>query len=199
MLSRGVIQLATVLFLLIGFIFTSASALSYWREVTVSRDVELVTIGEPVEIIIEDLNDHTNLQQLVPMGYVMTVGETEEVVLEYQVSVSRELLNTVDLIVNVDNILINNDTTYSHLVEFDVMGFGEEAKLDLFNSALLITVRVRLTEPIDLDEAIDNDWSTDLVNVVDSQEAFLQLKGQAIKFTLSFELQTKENIQEELT
>lgn len=193
------IQLATVLFLLIGFIFTSASALSYWREVTVSRDVELVTIGEPVEIIIEDLNDHTNLQQLVPMGYVMTVGETEEVVLEYQVSVSRELLNTVDLIVNVDNILINNDTTYSHLVEFDVMGFGEEAKLDLFNSALLITVRVRLTEPIDLDEAIDNDWSTDLVNVVDSQEAFLQLKGQAIKFTLSFELQTKENIQEELT
>ena len=61
MLGGRTVRLATLFFLLVGFAFTSTSALSYWREVTVSYDISLVTIGEPVELIIDDLNQNKDV------------------------------------------------------------------------------------------------------------------------------------------
>lgn len=196
-MNGKMVKLATVLFFLIGFGFTSTSALSYWREVTVSRDVELVTIGEPVEILIDDLNQTEEIKQLVPFGYVFTVDQTSEITLEYEVGVSKELLNAVDLYIRVDDIMINDDDTYSHLVDIKVLGSKEEIKLDLYNSTILVTVVVTLIEPIDENEAIELGLDTGLVNVLNSVEAYNDIAGKDITFTLSFELETKEPVIEE--
>lgn len=194
MLSRRTIQLATLSFLMVGFLFTSTSALAYWREVTVTKDVEIVTIGEPIEILVNDINDTFNDIVLVPEGYIIAVGDVEYVEFQYEIGVSRELLTTVDLHVNPVNVLIGGDDTYSHLVEIDIMGFGETAILDLYNDTLTITVTVRLIEPIDAAEAAEEGLDPSLVNVEDSILAFETIKGQTITFSLRFMLEAKPEL-----
>lgn len=192
-LSRRTIQLATLSFLVVGFLFTSSSAFAYWREVTVTRDVEIVTIGEPIEIVVTDVNQGTNDTQLVPQGYVIAVGDVEVVEFQYEIGVSRELLSTVNLHISVIDILIDDDDTYSHLVDIDILGFGEEAIIDLYNDVVTVIVTIRLIEPIDANEALTLGLDPSSVNVEDSVLAYESIKGQTISFSLQFEL---EQIQE---
>ncbi len=186
------IQIKLVFILLIGFVFTTTSAFSYWREVTVSNDVEIITIGEPVEIIVTDLNTSQEIQTLVPSGYVMQINDVEFVTLTYQVGVSRELLNTVNLIVSTQNILIGDDATYAHLIDVNIMGMGDIAVLDIFNDKITITVVIRLIEPIDAEEANEIGLDPSLVNVEDSVAAYHAIRGQSVSFQLRFELENKE-------
>lgn len=192
MLSGKKIQIAVVVFLFVGFIFTSTSAFSYWQEVTVSNDVEIISIGEPMEIIVTDLNTSPETVSLVPSGYAMEVNDVEYVTLTYQVGVSRELLDTVNLIITKDNVLIGGDATYAHLIDIDIMQMGEEATLDLFNDTITITIVIRLIEPIDSQEADDLGLDPSLVNVEDSVAAYNAIKGQNVSFQLLFELENKE-------
>ncbi|MCF7926195.1 MAG: hypothetical protein K9L74_01275 [Candidatus Izimaplasma sp.] len=191
MITRRFVQISTVAILLIGFIFTSGSAFAYWREVNVSRDVEIVKIGEPIEIIVDDIYSESNLH-LVPEGYIISVQDVEEVQLEYEVSVSRELINTVNLNIRAVDILIDGSDTYSHLVDISIMGLGSEAQLDLFNEALTIYVTVRLEEPFDEEEVVGKNLDESLVNVEDSELAYQTITGKTITFTLNFELEVKE-------
>ena len=191
------LKIATILFFMIGVFFTSTSAFSYWREVTVTRDVELVQIGEPVQILIDDLNQNEELKQLVPFGYVYSTDQADLIVLEYEIGVSKELLNVVDLYINVENILIDGLDTYSHLVDIKIMNQDGQVVLDLYNSTITVTVEVTLIEPIDLQEAIELGLDLELVNVEDSVLAFESIKGKDITFTLNFELQTKDVVTEE--
>lgn len=193
-MNQRTIQLATLSFLLVGFIFTSTSALAYWRDVTVSKDIEIVTIGEPIEIIVTDINNGSAQLNLVPQGYAISVGDVEQVELQYEVSVSRELLNSVNLIITASDILINDVDTYSHLVDITIMGFDDQAILDLYNDTITITVQLRLIEPIDAQEAIDKGLDPSLVNVADSVLAYEEINGQTITFVLGFELQPKTEI-----
>ena len=194
MLNRRVIQLTTIAFLFIGFIFTSTSAFAYWREVTVTRDVELVRIGEPIEILINDITAENAEIRLVPVGYIISEGDVDVVQLQYEVSVSRELLNAVDLYIAVEDILINESDEYSHLIDVSILDFGSNAILDLYNDTITVTVSVRITEPIDMAEAIEKGLDVELVNVDDSVLAYETIKGQLITFSLSFELQTKAEL-----
>lgn len=191
-LDNKKIQIAIIVFLFIGFIFTTSSAFSYWQEVTVSNDVEIIDIGEPVEIVVTDLNTSPETVSLVPNGYVMQINDVEYVTLTYQVGVSEELLSTVNLIISKNNVLINGDSTYSHLIDIDIMGMGDEATVDLFNNTITITVVVRLIEPIDSQEANDLGLDPSLVNVADSVAAYNAIKGQNVSFQLLFELENKE-------
>ena len=190
MLSRRAIQMATLSFLVVGFIFSTTSAFAYWQEVTVSRDVELVTIGEPIEIIVTDVTEDFDVS-LVPAGYALSVGDAEVVELTYEVGVSRELLNAVDLYVTATNVLINGEDTYSHLVDIEILGFKDSAVLDLYNDEITLVVQVRLLEPIDADEALDQGLDESMINVEDSVVAYEAIKGQNITFSLLLELQAK--------
>lgn len=194
MLGQKTIQLASLSFLLIGFIFTSSSAFAYWNDVTVAKDVEIVTIGEPIELIITDINDTNTEAHLVPEGYAISVGDVEQMELQYEIRVSRELLNSVDLYITASNILINDLDTYGHLIEIKIMGFDDQAVLDLYNDTITITVQIKLIEPIDAQEAIDKGLDSSLVNVEDSKLAFEQIKGQTISFILEFELKVKPEL-----
>ena len=195
MISFKVVRASTLFFLLIGLSFTTTSALAFWKEVTVTNEVEVMTIGEPVEILIADLSDGHEDLRLVPLGYAMTVGDVEMIELSFDIGVSRELLNEVILRITVDEILIDNDDTYSHLVKVSVMGEEGGIDMNLFNDTVTITIIVELLEPIDMDEAILEGLDIELVNVDDAVLAFEEIKGKTISFTMGFELVKKEEIQ----
>ncbi len=195
MISQKVVRLTTLALLFIGFLFTSTSAFAYWNEVTVQRDIEIVKIGEPVQIIITDINNDNSDYYLVPEGRAISVGDVEVIEFTYNVGVSRELLSVVNLEVIAENILIDNSDEYSHLVEIDINGMGENAVFDLYNDIITITVKVKLSEPIDEEEAINNGLDLTSVNVDDSKSAFESIRGKIISFNLNFSLAQKEETQ----
>lgn len=194
LVSFKVVRTGTLLFLLVGLLFTSTSALSYWQEVTILEDVEVTTIGSPMEIIITDLNEGNNTLSLVPAGYAIVVGDVEMIELHYDIGVSKELLNQVNLHIDPIDILINDVDTYSHLVKITIMGQEDGAIIDLYNDVLTITIIVELLEPIDLEEANSRGLSLDLVNVEDAIAAYEEINGENISFVLELELQKKEVI-----
>ncbi len=191
-MKKGKIGVALIVFLFIGFVFTTTSAFSYWREVTVSNDVEIINIGEPVEIVVTDLNTSPASVNLVPDGYAMKINDVEYVTLSYEVGVSQELMNTVNLIVSTDRILIAGDDTYAHLIDIDIMGMGDEVIMDLYNDTITIDVVVRLIEPIDAEEAAESGLDESRVNVGDSLAAYQAINNQNVSFELRFELENKE-------
>lgn len=190
MLSSKTIQRAIIAFLLVGLIFTTSSAYAYWQSVTTTEDIEIVTIGQPIEIYVTDINEETDLS-LVPSGYALAVGDVEVIELTYEVGVSRELLNTVNLHVFAKDVLINDDDTYSHLVDINIMGYEDHAILDLYNDDITIIIQVRLIEPIDAEEATELGLDSSAVNVEDSIQAYEDIRGQTISFRLGFELEQK--------
>jgi len=195
MISFKSVRVGTLLLLVVGLAFTMTSAFAFWKEVTITSEVEVITIGDPIEILITDLNINNGTLSLVPVGYAIAVGDVEKIELYYDIGVSKELLNQVILQITVNDILIDDDDLYSHLVKVTVMGSEGGADLDLFNDTIRVTVIVELLEPIDMDEAISRGLNIDLVNVNNSIQAFEDLKGKTISFTLGFELMKKEVIE----
>ena len=116
--------------------------------------------------------------------------------MSYQVSVTRDLLNEMDLVVRAHSILINDLDTYSHLIEIKIGDDVTEGVFAMFNEVVTITISIRLIEPIDEAEAIEKGFNLDRVNVEDSEEAYNQIKGQSISFALSFELRSKSEVSE---
>ena len=194
MFSFRTVRTGTLLFLLIGFSFTTTSALAFWQEVTVTNEVEVTTIGSPVEILVTDLNLGDETIRLVPKGYAISVGDVERIELYYDIGVSRELLNQVDLHITINDILIDGLDTYGHLVKVSVMGIEGGTVLDLYNDTITITITVELLEPIDMAEAINEGLDLELVNVDDAILAFEEIKGKQISFILELELKNKEVI-----
>ena len=192
MISFRAARTGTLLFLLIGLSFTMTSALAFWKEVTVTNEVEVTTIGSAVEIVVTDLNEGNDSLRLVPTGYAISVGDVERIELYYNIGVSRELLNLVTLEISINDILIDSDVTYSHLVKVSVMGEVGGANIDLFNDTITITIVVELLEPIDLEEATLEGLDLDLVNVIDAVQAYEDINGKNISFILGFELKEKE-------
>ena len=197
MFSFKVVRTGTMLFLFIGLLFTSTSALAYWREVTTTTEVEVTTIGSPVEIIVTDLNEGNETLRLVPKGYAISVGDVEKIELYYEVGVSRELLNQVDLHIVISEILIDDSDIYSHLVKITIMGQEDGAVLDLYNDIITITIIVELLEPIDAAEAALRGLDEDLINVEDSILAYETISGETISFILELELMVKEELNQE--
>ncbi len=195
MISFKSVRMGTLLLLVIGLSFTMTSAFAFWKEVTVTNEVDVITIGDPLEILVTDLNIDTGALSLVPVGYAVAVGDVEKIELDYDIGVSKELLNQVILRITVNDILIDDDDMYSHLVKVTVMGNENGTDLDLFNDTIRIIVIVELLEPIDMDEAISRGLNIDLVNVNNSITAYEDLVGKTINFTLGFELVKKEVIE----
>lgn len=187
------IQLGILGLMIIGFIFTVSSAFAYWQEVTVSNTVDVIAIREGAELIVDDLNDHED-KRLVPEGYRMFTNDVDEVVFTYNVGISRELINTVNLTITATDVTIGKDEAYAHLINIDIMNQGENATTDIFNNTVSITATVSLTEPIDEAEALENGLESSLVNVEDSRAAYEAIKGEPVEFTLTFSLSNKEDI-----
>lgn len=186
------IQLGILALLIVGFVFTVSSAFAYWQEVTVSNTVDVVVIEEGAELIVDDLSDIGEDRQLVPEGNRFYTSDVDEVEFSYNVGISRELINTVNLHARAVDITIGGDDTYAHLVNINIMGQGDTATTDLYNDMVTVTAIVTLTEPIDEAEASLIGLDSERVNVDDSVLAYESIKGETIEFTLAFSLSSKE-------
>jgi hypothetical protein len=121
----------------------------------------------------------------------MFVGDVDEIELFYNVSVTRELLNTVDLYILVSNVTIGGSDMYEQLVDIDVNNTDRETTMDIFNDTVTVRVLVQLIEPIDEAEALRLGLDFSRVNVEDGNAAYNAIKGQDISFTVRFELRNK--------
>lgn len=185
------IQIGILALIILGLIFTFSSAFAYWRTVTLVNTVDVVVVRDDVELIVTDLNQRLENRYLVPSGRRLFLGDVEAVELSYEIGISRELINEVNLHIETIDVTIGGETTYAHLVDIEIMNQSREATIDLFNEVVTVTVTIRLIEPIDEAEALTEGLDLDRVNVEDAKAAYQSIKGQDIIFTLTFTLSEK--------
>ena len=187
--GKRIVPIVVIILLLIALGFTSTAAFAYWQQLAVEGNVVIRFDGEDanldVSLISEDFTG-----RLVPEGHIMFDGEVEEVTFEYQVSLDKELVKSVNLIVESVNVKIGESDEYAHLVDITINGTKNVHTNELFNSVVTITVVVRLIEPLDTSEVED----PNLANVLDSREAYEAIRDQSINFTLNFSVEPKEEV-----
>ncbi len=184
------IKYVVIIATLISLAFTSTSVVAYWSTVVNTENVVVEVAEHQANLQILDLNGEFH-GWLVPKGYDFILGEVTEVEFRYEVSLDKELIRTMNLIVEKMEVTIGGLTTYAHLVEVTI---GDEQDLkvfDIYNDIVMIVIRVRLQEPIDLDEANERSLDLSSVNVEDSQVAYEAIKGQEIRIELGFRVEPK--------
>ena len=115
-MSKRVVKFVFILFLLIiGFAFTLTSFNMFNDEKVVSANQ--LNLNNKEEIVLNQLVTNDSSKRLVPVGTILGVDDINEVVMEYEVLVNK---NDVELIVQVDNVLIGNEDSYSHLINIEI-------------------------------------------------------------------------------
>lgn len=83
---------------------------------------------------------------MVPSGALMKTNDVDEIVLTYNVKLDKAVVAAPTLTVTSSNVEINGSTTYSSLVDIDIV-LGSST---VNNSDVLVTVTVTLLEPGDV-------------------------------------------------
>lgn len=139
-MKQSLLRTSLVVALILALIGLTASSFAYWDRLTTEDKDNTVIIGEGAELKVTKKVTVTGA--LIPKTAVLGVGEVYEVVLEYDVKLSKEAQEDLVLNVEASNVLIGGDDTYSDLVNIEITG-------DFFVNAsgTKITVTVTLTEP----------------------------------------------------
>ena len=139
-MKQSLLRTSLVVALILALIGLTASSFAYWDRLTTEDKDNTVIIGEGAELKVT--KNVTVTGALIPKTAVLGVGEVYEVVLEYDVKLSKKAQEDLVLNVEASNVLIGGDGTYSDLVNIEITG-------DFFVNAsgTKITVTVTLTEP----------------------------------------------------
>lgn len=156
---KKIIVILIILILLIG----TGTAYAYWENSN-SITTETIDVGYGLTLEMEALAKVPEGKILVPAGEAIRDNDIEEVVLTYTVNITEETSKELDLLVEVNNILIGGDSTYSDLVNIEI----EQDSDTVNNSSVLITVTVTILEP-------------------STYEIYSQIVNQNISFTINFD------------
>lgn len=161
--------------LIIALGFTTTLAIRYWNEVTKTKNVTIILGNEDqVEMNVIDVSP-TFEGTLVPKGYAFWKGEVDEVHFEYEISITdRELIQTMNLVVEAINIKIGGSTVYAHLVEVTVVDEVGRKVIDFDGETARINIIVRLLEPVDASEAAE---TGKVANVDDAEVNSISIGG----------------------
>jgi len=187
---RNKIKYIIMIVMLLGFAFTFTSAVAYWSTELDTTNVVVDVSEEQANLQVIDLNGNVS-GWLVPEGYDYFAGEVTEVEFTYEVSLDKELIKSINLVVEIIEVTIGGETTYAHLVVVIIGGENDVKVYDLYNDKVTVLIKVRLTEPIDLVEAIERNLDQSLVNVEDSMGAYESIKGQEISIEVGFRVEAK--------
>lgn len=190
MRGKKSLQLIVIILLLIALGFTSSAVFAYWNEVSSLSNVVIEFQGEDASLIVQETSDSFE-GKLVPQGYVYFEDEVDQVVFEYDVSVNKTLVNSMNLIVEATDVMIGGTDEYQQLVDIQIGNGNRYLVNELFNSVVHVTITVRLMEPIDAAEAAARGLGNEAINVSDSLAAFDAIKGQTITFTVHFKVEPK--------
>lgn len=158
MKTRSLMVVVLAIMLIGGFSMSYA----VWDKLSVAQN-ETINIGEGTEIQLAVVLEAPAGKKLVPNGVVMGPNDVDEVVLTYNVKLSREAAEDLTLSVVASNVRINGDDTYANLINIDI-----NYDTDINSDDVLVTVKVSFTEE------------------PQTQEAYDAIYNQAITFTLTF-------------
>ena len=192
MFGRKAVPYIIIVILLSALSFTSVAAFAYWSDVQEVGNVVIRFDGEDAELKAELTSDEFT-GQLVPQGHVYFEGEVDEVLFEYDVYLTKALVQSMNLVIEAFDVKIDDDSTYGHLVDINIQNQDDVFIGELFNTTIKISVVVRILEPIDSDEALERGLDPSLVNVEDSELAFNEIAGKTISFNLSFRVEPRDN------
>ena len=187
MLTARHIQIIIIILLIVGLAFTSTAAIAYWNEVNTNSNVIIEFGGEEANLQVTETGTSFT-GTLVPQGHVLFDGEEDTATYVYTVSIDKTLVKSVNLIVEAIDVKIGGQTEYAHLVEIMINGTKDEHTNELFNSDVVITVIIKLIEPLDVTEVVDPLVTDKYYQVL----AYNAIKGEDLSFTLSFTVVPKE-------
>ncbi|MGB3997489.1 MAG: hypothetical protein WBL36_03420 [Bacilli bacterium] len=140
---------------------------AYWDSLQESDDIDDITIGEGVTL---SINKEVDLEgTLVPEEAVLKEGDVTEVVYKYTVSLDKEILEALNLVVECTNKAIDNNEALGDF--FNVTITPDSTTIQ--NSSVEVTVKVTLNAPTTPGE-------------------YDQIKGQQLSFTLNFTASKQE-------
>lgn len=119
------------------------SAYAWWDSLEEAQS-QTLTIGEGTDLVLDVTATAPVGKVLVPSNVVMGINDVNEIVLSYNVSLSKEAQSDLDLLVSISNVLIGGDATNSSLVNIDVT----PSTTNINNNLVTVTVTVTLTEPL---------------------------------------------------
>lgn len=183
--GKKIVPIVIIIMLLIALGFTSTAAFAYWQDVSRVGNVIIRFDGEDANLLVEKVSDDFT-GRLVPQGFIFFEGEVEEVVFEYEVDIDKDLVNTMNLVVEALEVKIGDTDEYTHLVDIQIGPAKDKFEYEIFNSVVTVRIIVRLIEPIDEAEAIERGLDLSLVNVDDSRAAYNAIKNATISFKINF-------------
>lgn len=140
---------------------------AYWDSLEKSDDIDDITIGEGVTL---SFNKVVVLEgTLVPEEAVLKEGDVTEVVYKYTVSLDKEILEALNLVVECTNKAIDNNEALGDF--FNVTITPDSTTIQ--NSSVEVTVKVTLNAPA-------------------TKAEYDQIAGKPLSFTLNFTASKQE-------
>lgn len=140
---------------------------AYWDSLQESDDIDDITIGEGVTL---SINKVVYLEgTLVPEEAVLKEGDVTEVVYKYTVSLDKEILEALNLVVECTNKAIDNNEALGDF--FNVTITPDSTTIQ--NSSVEVTVKVTLNAPA-------------------TKAEYDQIAGKQLSFTLNFTASKQE-------
>lgn len=140
---------------------------AYWDSLQESDDIDDITIGEGVTL---SINKVVYLEgTLVPEEAVLKEGDVTEVVYKYTVSLDKEILEALNLVVECTNKAIDNKEALGDF--FNVTITPNSTTIQ--NSSVEVTVKVTLNAPA-------------------TKAEYDQIAGKPLSFTLNFTASKQE-------
>lgn len=133
-------KLAIVLVALLALGGT-VSAYAWWDTLQEEKS-ETLTVGEGTDLVVNVNVSEQAGKNLIPTGNVLGVNDVNEVVLTYDVNLSKQLQSNLTLGVTASNVLIGGDATNAGLVNIVIT-----PNQDINSDVVTVTVTVTLTEP----------------------------------------------------
>ena len=145
-------KLAIVLVALLALGGT-VSAYAWWDTLQETQN-ETLTVGEGTDLVVNVTASAPSGKVLIPAGQVLGVNDVNEIVLQYNVNLTKELQSDLTLAVTASNVLIGGDATNAGLVNIAIT-----PNQNINSSTVSVTVTVTLTEPTtaEIYNAIIND------------------------------------------
>ena len=157
MFKRNLLVVVLAIMLIGGL----SASYAVWDNLSVAQE-ETINIGEGTSIQLAVVLEAPAGKKLVPNGVVMGPNDVDEVVLTYNVKLSRVAAADLTLSVVASDVEINGVDTYAGLVNIAI---AHDAAIN--SDDVLVTVTVTLTEPA-------------------TPEAYNAIYNQDITFTLTF-------------
>lgn len=132
----GIVALALIAF------GGTMSAYAWWDTLEESQN-ETLTIGEGTDLVVAVNATAPVGKVLVPSGVIMGINDVNEIVLSYDLNISKEAQNDLTLITSTSNILIDGNNDYSSFVNIVV----SPSSTNVNTSVITVTVTITLSEP----------------------------------------------------